>query len=413
MCSSHTHFSCLIFFAQPPADALPAFRDFVVNERQRLTQKRQALVKSEMDKRMAELVQFSQSFKLNKPIPEDLVTILAKDEDKQRAIREKSTKDATSAQARNIAPTTGNVVNARPPPAVNAKLDPTRKPSAPSANNTSSPPQKEGAPKTDSKPAKISMVIQPIPPFKGRTRQSLQAPPRETNGTSSPAATDSAKPGTPTGNNNNNNNNRLNVNATSFRPKSNPFTPGATSPKPGSPKPKDAVRDLAPLPTYSDIPIRLRLRLRLLLLILSLACVSLRKLLSMSRMILIRSNTTRPSSQTPFVSTMRSFLFYTILISKASTWPYNGKRYSQMFPAPQHPPQSHPAPQGPPVLPPPSYEEDSAAQAAARGGYVYYPPYGYPGQPMMPGMPPPGPPGFIPTPYMQPMPYPPGMPPNG
>jgi hypothetical protein len=34
---------------------------------------------------------------------------------------------------------------------------------------------------------------------------------------------------------------------------------------------------------------------------------------------------------------------------------------------------------------------------------------------MMPGMPPPGPPGaYIPGPYMQPMPYPPGMPPpNG
>lgn len=84
-------------------------------------------------------------------------------------------------------------------------------------------------------------------------------------------------------------------------------------------------------------------------------------------------------------------------------------------------------------MPPPSYEEDSAAQAAARS-YVYTPyPYVYPGQvgffspgsnltidqwvpqPMMPGMPPPGPPGaYMPGPYMQPMHYPPGMPPpNG
>jgi hypothetical protein len=45
-------------------DALPAFRDFVTTEKQRLTRKRQALVKSEMDKRMAELVKFSQSFKV-------------------------------------------------------------------------------------------------------------------------------------------------------------------------------------------------------------------------------------------------------------------------------------------------------------------------------------------------------------
>lgn len=50
---------------QPPADPLPAFRDFVTNEKQRLTQKRQALVKSEMDKRMAELKKFSQSFKVS------------------------------------------------------------------------------------------------------------------------------------------------------------------------------------------------------------------------------------------------------------------------------------------------------------------------------------------------------------
>jgi PAB1-binding protein PBP1 len=49
---------------KPPADALPAFRDFVTNEKQRLSLKRQALVKSDMDKRMAELVKFSQSFKV-------------------------------------------------------------------------------------------------------------------------------------------------------------------------------------------------------------------------------------------------------------------------------------------------------------------------------------------------------------
>lgn len=65
-------------------------------------------------------------------------------------------------------------------------------------------------------------------------------------------------------------------------------------------------------------------------------------------------------------------------------------------------------------MPPPPYEEDPAAHAAR--GYVYaYPPYGYPGQPMMPGMAPPGPPGpYMPGHFMQPMPYPPGMPPpNG
>ena len=49
---------------QQPADALPAFRDFVTTEKQRLTQKKQALVKNDMEKRVADLVKFSQSFKV-------------------------------------------------------------------------------------------------------------------------------------------------------------------------------------------------------------------------------------------------------------------------------------------------------------------------------------------------------------
>ncbi|KIK61053.1 hypothetical protein GYMLUDRAFT_243735 [Collybiopsis luxurians FD-317 M1] len=61
-----------------PIQALPSFRDFVTDEKRRLIEKRQALVKSEMDKRMADLVKFSQSFKLNKPIPDDLVPLLTK-----------------------------------------------------------------------------------------------------------------------------------------------------------------------------------------------------------------------------------------------------------------------------------------------------------------------------------------------
>ncbi|GJJ08697.1 hypothetical protein Clacol_002916 [Clathrus columnatus] len=87
---------------RPPADLTSTFRDFVAGEKQRLTQKRAAIVKSEMDKRMSELVKFSKDFKLNKPIPEDLLNILAKDESKQQQIREKAAKDAANAAARAI-----------------------------------------------------------------------------------------------------------------------------------------------------------------------------------------------------------------------------------------------------------------------------------------------------------------------
>ncbi|KAF8330112.1 LsmAD domain-containing protein, partial [Amanita rubescens] len=110
---------------KPPVDPLPAFNDFVVNEKHRLTQKRQALVRSEMDKKTSELMKFGQSFKLNKPIPEDIVPILAKDEEKQRAIREKAILDAQSSQARSIGlPSPANATRGIPP---NVKPDASRK----------------------------------------------------------------------------------------------------------------------------------------------------------------------------------------------------------------------------------------------------------------------------------------------
>ncbi|KAG6907407.1 hypothetical protein DXG01_009019 [Tephrocybe rancida] len=53
------------------------FRDFVLNEKKRLAQKKQEIAKREMDKRVAELVTSSN---LNEPSPDVLVPILAKDD---------------------------------------------------------------------------------------------------------------------------------------------------------------------------------------------------------------------------------------------------------------------------------------------------------------------------------------------
>ncbi|KAF5367587.1 hypothetical protein D9758_003719 [Tetrapyrgos nigripes] len=392
---------------KPPADPVPAFRDFVTNEKQRLNQKRQALVKNDMDKRMAELVKFSQSFKLNKPIPEDLVTILAKDEEKQKQIREKSTKDASSTNARSI----GQVVSSggippRAPQITQSKIvEAARKPSAPSTSatktTTAGAVPAAGAAKTSAtsatkteatKPSKPAMFIQAIPPFKGsKTKSAAPAASGSTGSLASPAsgftppAVKSASPNPAV-------NNRLNVNASSFRPnpRASAFTPGTTSPNAStsgqsiasasaSPKLKDSS-PAAPNPFFGS----------------------------------------RVIKRGPPVNVKDDFSpFKTNKVSDptnvSAIWPYGGKRYMMMFPAPQHPPAQpspHMVPPVPPPMPPPSYDEDAAAQAAARG-YMYYPPYAYPGQHMMPGMPPPGPPGaFIPSPYMQHMPYPPGMPPN-
>ncbi|KAF9267767.1 hypothetical protein L218DRAFT_854692 [Marasmius fiardii PR-910] len=240
--------------SKPPADPLPAFRDFVTNEKQRLTQKRQALVKSEMDKRMAELVKFSQSFKLNKPIPEDLVTILAKDEDKQKQIREKASKDAASSQARQIGPSsTTQQIPARGPQLTSAKvMEAVRKPSANAAAATGGAKAPAANSKMESgKPTKPVMFIQAIPPFKGaKTKQNSQPTSNGTTPSTTQSTTKSTSPA-PATNAAAAANNRLNVNASSFRPnpKANAFTPGVASPSTStqtlasasaSPKPKEA-----------------------------------------------------------------------------------------------------------------------------------------------------------------------------
>ncbi|EKM58280.1 uncharacterized protein PHACADRAFT_252488 [Phanerochaete carnosa HHB-10118-sp] len=386
--------------AAKPADPLPAFRDFVSNERDRLMKKKQALMKHEMDKRMADLVKFGQTFKLKKPIPEDLVPILAKDEEKQRQIREKSTQDAESAQARTIGPSNltvtgtpniqasatsarigGTPVAAKvstsgsPQPGAGSKTPP----ALVKASSSTSPPGKDGA-----GGKRISMFIQSIPPFKGKRPSATPAssgPAPGVNGTQPPTTRTNSShnaiaptPLSPTAAN------RLNVNASSFRP-----TPKSAQPS-SSPKAKEqqAATQGPPNPFFG----------------------------------------TRPIKKTPpahIKDDFNSFKYAKVVEASqiAPQWPYNGKRYITMFPPLPAPPQQqspHMAHPGPPApMPPPTYEDQSsdpaaqAAQAAARG-YVYaYPPYGYPGQPMMPGMPPP--PGHMP-PYMQPIPYPYMPPPN-
>ncbi|KAH9481288.1 PAB1-binding protein 1 [Psilocybe cubensis] len=444
---------------KPPADPIPAFRDFVKDEKHRLNQKRQALVKSEMDKRMAELVKFSQSFKLNKPIPDDLVPILAKDEEKQKAIKEKAKADAASAQARAIGPSTPATAS-RGFAVAGVKIS-DRKPvsqalagkggaagglngassNASSANiaaqkvvssgqtvasaSTSAAatpaPAKVASSSTGTK--KINMVIQSIPPFKGGPKAKAAAPGASpANGTATvaspaPNAPAAAKAGpSPTLNTNMpkgpnaamsplspNTAARLNVNASSFRPnpKANAFNPVAAPAKngpgangapsanasgasgtPNSSKSKSDSAPATPNPFFGT------------------------RIIKKSTPVHVKDDF-NPFKHNKVVDAAQV----------SALWPYSGKRYMQMFPAPQHPPNPHPGhmvPPMPPPMPPPSYEDSAAQQdATQQHRYVYaYPPYGYAPQHMMPGMAPPGPPGaYMPGPYMQPIPYAPGMPP--
>ena len=173
---------------------------------------------------------------MNKPIPEDLVTILAKDEEKQRAIREKANLDSQSTSARSIgAPSPANATRGVP---ANVKPEASRKlaaataakpptavvTQASSSAQKATPSIKPGSTEAGTKKPTISMYIQPIPPFKGgKTRQQSVTTAGANGAPSSAAGTNGSPantPASPTAA-------RLNVNASSFRPnpKASAFTP--------------------------------------------------------------------------------------------------------------------------------------------------------------------------------------------
>ena len=176
---------------------------------------------------------------MNKPIPDDLVKILAKDEEKQRAIIEKSTKDAASTQARTIGATaalSATPATNPPAPATSSRVATSTSGNVSGTSSSSklvSSPSVVGTktPVTAPKGARISMVIQPIPPFKGKkshsgSQQSNAATQATTKASGSGASSqssksaESAKLDVAAAN-------KLNVNATSFRPnpKAVAFTP--------------------------------------------------------------------------------------------------------------------------------------------------------------------------------------------
>jgi hypothetical protein len=177
---------------------------------------------------------------LNKPIPDDLVKILAKDEEKQRAIIEKSTRDAVSAQARAIGATaalSAAPATNQPNPATANRVTPSTSGNVSGASSTSS--KLVSSPSVvatkasitaANKSGRINMVIPPIPPFKGKKSQATPQPSNATaqvttkptgSGTIAQPAK-AAEAGKADGAAN-----KLNVNATPYRPnpKALTFTP--------------------------------------------------------------------------------------------------------------------------------------------------------------------------------------------
>ncbi|KAF8340359.1 uncharacterized protein EI90DRAFT_3150765 [Cantharellus anzutake] len=373
-----------------------AFRDFVDSERQRFVQKKQQIVKKEKDNRIADLLKFSQEFKLNRPIPPDLLPILSKDEKKQHEIAERSKSEASSTSARAIGATAAHSgVDHSPqvPPRPIAALPPQGKADAslvkrPLATSGATPvpprlPVTPANPKpivpstvTPSGPATSTsrgstMVIQKIPPYRKKPDQS---PPGTT---ASPAnLSDSGAPASPTNSNASGSNAfKFNAKASSFRPNPNAsaFKPVVTSPTPAAStsnaKSVKVEQTVPPNPFFGARPVN-------------------------KKPIHIKED-------------FNPFKFAQVAEAPVTTpqWPYSGKRYMAMFPT-IHSPNHAPSVPGPP------FEEDPAAAAARGYGMMYYAPYPYQGQhPQQQMMTVPGtaapPPGYMPSPFMQPLPYPP------
>ncbi|KDN44190.1 hypothetical protein RSAG8_05663, partial [Rhizoctonia solani AG-8 WAC10335] len=339
---------------------------------------RSAIVKSEKEKRMAELLAFSQNFKLNKPIPKDLVSILTKDSEKAKQIVEKSGLDASSAKARQIGGPQGSAGQLLKKPAVSANPNPAPNPSA---TGTSKVPK---------------MVIQAIPPFnpnkakgagalsasgvKKDVKEPLSVKPVPAVKDREPSPTSAAA--------------RLNVNAPMFKPgHGSSGSAGGATPSPKPKAPADAVTRRT------------------------------------SKSVLRHQSIQKIADDD---AQRRAFKFAKVAeaSSVVSLWPYTGRKFLMLFPGPTVPPQSSqpppPQPQQPPAQapqapqpqpphPPPPMQQQPTPPVPGpyeddhnRSPYMMYPyPYPYPGQPPMQPMmqvpPSSGPPGYMQPQYMPPM----------
>lgn len=115
-------------------DVAHAFKSFASKERKNVDQLRTAKARNDKEFKINDLKKFADSFKLNTPVPSDLISIIAKDPAKQKAIQEKAKHNAEEAKA-NL-PTAAKITTPaseskqaqRPAPAVHG--------TSPSTNNS-------------------------------------------------------------------------------------------------------------------------------------------------------------------------------------------------------------------------------------------------------------------------------------
>ncbi|EMR09134.1 hypothetical protein PNEG_02477 [Pneumocystis murina B123] len=92
-------------------ELMGTFKQFVSGERKRLQAKKQALFKKEKYVKLQELLKFSQNFKLNTPVPSDIVSILSKDKAKQDETTTKSAAESQTITSTSVSQSFGSTKN--------------------------------------------------------------------------------------------------------------------------------------------------------------------------------------------------------------------------------------------------------------------------------------------------------------
>ncbi|KAF2809728.1 uncharacterized protein BDZ99DRAFT_388593 [Mytilinidion resinicola] len=120
-------------------DLLDSFKQFSATEKLRVQERQRSMARESKAVKLNDLKKFSQNFKLNTPVPTDLVPILAKDEGKQKHIVEKALKAVQEQKSTPPKPATV-VADQKAPRPANAKPDPVH--TSPSADRQAMPRQR-------------------------------------------------------------------------------------------------------------------------------------------------------------------------------------------------------------------------------------------------------------------------------
>lgn len=110
-------------------DVLKEFKSFASQQRTNLEKARNSKAKADKEVKLTELRKFANSFKLSTPVPNDLVSIIAKDPAKQKEIQAKAIKNAEemAAKAKEDATTTTTTATTKdktPPPKESVSKEP-------------------------------------------------------------------------------------------------------------------------------------------------------------------------------------------------------------------------------------------------------------------------------------------------